>query len=136
MDDRMVKTLIEEAARVRLNARPVHSGFKVGAALLAENGQIYTGCNVEIGNMEHSICAERTAIVKAVSEGQQKFTAIAVIGDLPDPVSPCGLCRQNLIDFGPEIEVIMATTQNNRVTIVKAIDLLPHAFVGSNRNRI
>jgi cytidine deaminase len=134
MDNKMIRTLVDQAARVRLNARAVHSGFQVGAALLAADGKIYTGCNVEIGNMEHSICAERAAIAKAVSEGQQKFSAIAVIADLPGPCSPCGLCRQNLIDFAPDMDVIMATTRSGEIQVVKATNLLPYAFLGTHRH--
>jgi cytidine deaminase len=135
IEEKMIQTLIQHASEVRLNARVPHSGFKVGAAILADDGKIYTGCNLEIGTMEFSICAERAALANAVSAGQQQYRAIAVIADMEEPVSPCGLCRQNLIDFGLGWDVIMATTRNDEVRIVKTIDLLPYAFTGSGRKK-
>ena len=131
----MIQTLIRHAAEVRENARVPHSEFKVGAAILAEDGNIYTGCNLEISIMEHSICAERAALAKAVSAGQQKFQAIAVVTDTDPPTSPCGLCRQNLIDFGLDWEVIMATTRNDTIQIVKTIDLLPYTVFRSREKK-
>lgn len=121
--------LIEKAKHARAFARVPTSGFQVGAALLAEDGQIYSGCNVEIASVLYAICAERTAIVKAVSEGQQRFLAIAVVADAPVPVSPCGQCRQMLFDFNPEMQVIMSMIEGDRVEICRAGDLLPFAYV-------
>jgi cytidine deaminase len=123
----LIKKLIEEARRVREFAYAPYSGFQVGAALLAKDGTIFTGCNVEVSNFSATVCAERTAVVKAVSQGMQDFTAVAVIADRPVPVSPCGQCRQTLNQFAPEMEVIMATTQSDEIEIMKLSDLLPRA---------
>jgi cytidine deaminase len=94
---------------------------------MAKDGQVFCGCNVEVSNFSATICAERTAVVKAVSEGYQEFVAVAVIADRPVPVSPCGQCRQTLNQFSPDMEVIMATTQNNEIEVMKLSDLLPRA---------
>jgi cytidine deaminase len=129
LDPQIIQELVEQARRARSYARVPTSGFAVGAALLAEDGTIYSGCNVEIASVLYSICAERTALVKAVSEGQQKFSAVAVVADSDMPVSPCGQCRQALFDFGPGLMVIMATTRNEQLQMLKISELLPHAYV-------
>ncbi len=123
-----VKKLIEEARKAREFAYTPYSGVKVGAALLAKDGTIFTGCNVEVSNYSATVCAERTAVVKAVSEGMTEFSAVAVIADRPEPCSPCGQCRQTLNQFAPEMEVIMATTQSDEVEIMSIAELLPRAF--------
>lgn len=124
----MVQKLIGEARKARKFAYAPYSGVQVGAALLAKDGTIFTGCNVEVSNFSATVCAERTAVVKAVSTGVQEFMAMAVIADRPVPVSPCGQCRQTLNQFAPEMEVIMATTQSDEIEIMKLSDLLPRAF--------
>lgn len=124
----MIKKLIEEARKAREFAYVPYSGVKVGAALLAKDGTIFTGCNVEVSNYSATVCAERTAVVKAVSEGVTDFSAVAVIADREAPCSPCGQCRQTLNQFAPEMEVIMATTQSDEVEIMSAAELLPKAF--------
>lgn len=129
LEQQSIQRLVEHARSARSFARVPTSGFAVGAALLAEDGTIYSGCNVEIASVLYSICAERTALVKAVSEGQQKFSAVAVVADSDVPVSPCGQCRQALFDFDPELVVIMATTRSEQVQMMKISDLLPHAYV-------
>jgi len=123
----MVHTLIAAARRAREFAYAPYSRFQVGAALLAKDGSIFTGCNVEVSNFSATVCAERTAVVKAVSQGVKEFTAIAVIADRPIPCSPCGQCRQTLNQFAPEMEVIMATTQSDEIEVMKLSDLLPRA---------
>jgi cytidine deaminase len=124
----MLQKLIAEARKARQFAYAPYSHVQVGAALLAKDGTIFTGCNVEVSNFSATVCAERTAVVKAVSQGVQEFTAVAVIADRPVPVSPCGQCRQTLNQFGPEMEVIMATTQSDEVEIMSVSELLPRAF--------
>ena len=131
LTEEVIQTLVYKSVEVRQNARVPFSGYKVGAALLAEDGTIYTGCNMEIANMMHTICAERAALAKATSEGRHHFKAIAVVGDSPDPISPCGICRQTLSDFGLDIQVIMVTTRSNERLIKTVGELLPHAFLGS-----
>jgi cytidine deaminase len=129
LDKHKILFLIEEARKAREFAYAPYSRFLVGAALMTTNGQIFRGCNVEISNFSATICAERTALVKAVSEGFQSFMAIAVIADRPMPTSPCGQCRQALSQFGLEMEVIMATTQSEEIEVMKLSELLPRSFL-------
>jgi cytidine deaminase len=129
LDKHKTLFLIEEARKAREFAYAPYSRFLVGAALMTTNGQIFRGCNVEISNFSATICAERTALVKAVSEGFQSFMAIAVIADRPMPTSPCGQCRQALSQFGLEMEVIMATTQSEEIEVMKLSELLPRSFL-------
>lgn len=117
--------LIARAIATRERAYAPYSNFKVGAALLGMSGQVYTGCNVENAAYGPSMCAERTAIFKAVSEGEHEFEAIAVVTE--NGVSPCGTCRQVMMEFAPEMTVIIADAQGNiRHTTVR--DLLPDGF--------
>ncbi|GAB6098644.1 cytidine deaminase [Halanaerocella petrolearia] len=112
----MREELIEAARKVRKNAYVPYSEFKVGAALLTAEGDIYTGCNVENSSYGLANCAERTAIFKAVSEGKQDFKALAVVTDTDQPATPCGACRQVISEFGPDIEVIMANLDGDVIT--------------------
>jgi cytidine deaminase len=102
---------VEEAARVRQNAVCKRSGFAVGAALEAADGTIFTGCNVENSTYGLTVCAERVAVWKALSEGVRKFTGIAVVTGADEPTPPCGACRQILWEFGGDLEVILANLQ-------------------------
>ena len=120
--------LIEKAKEARLKAYTPYSQFTVGSALLTDNGFIFTGCNVENISFGLSICAERVAIFKAISAGYQKFEAIAIVGDTRGPCVPCGACRQVMIEFSPEMDVIMTNLQNE-IKIQKAKELLPNAFI-------
>lgn len=131
--------LINLAREAMEKAHAPYSKFKVGAALLTKRGKIYTGCNVE--NVSHSPtnCAERTAIFKAVSEGEKEFKAIAIISNSPKPTAPCGSCRQVLYEFGEHIKVIM-TNLNGKILKKSINELLPFAFDaedvgGKNGNR-
>lgn len=132
IDEALKRQMIGLAAEARLRAR-AFSGFHVGAALLTGSGEIVTGCNVELHTTLSSICAERTAMVKAVSMGHTDFQAIAVVSDADKPVSPCAFCRQYLVDFNPEILVIMANADGSQVVEMTAAELLPMAFMGSGR---
>lgn len=125
MDRNTADILIGMAAEARRNARVPLSGFHVGAALLTPSGKIITGCNAEQSNMYESICAERCAITKAVSLGYREFSAVAVVSDAEYPLAPCGLCRQAIIDYGPDIEVIMSNPEKSKVLIMTAAELLP-----------
>jgi cytidine deaminase len=118
--------LIAAATTIRERAYAPYSEFKVGAALLAESGQVYTGCNVENATYGESICAERTAIVKAVSAGERKFSAIAVVTE--NGVSPCGACRQVMMEFAPDMAVIIADTQGHVRVTTTVRELLPYGF--------
>jgi cytidine deaminase len=104
-----------------------YSRFKVGAALLGKSGRVYTGCNVENASYPAGTCAERCAVGKAVSEGEREFTAIAVIGDSQGPCAPCGICRQVLCEFNPNMRVIMTNLVGDTL-ISAASELLPGAF--------
>lgn len=121
------KLLIKKAKEARENSYSPYSNFAVGAALLTEEGKIFTGCNVENAVYGLSNCAERTAIFKAVSEGYRRFTAIAVVADTDEVCKPCGSCRQVFIEFNPDMEVIMSNL-NGDVEIKKAVQLLPGSF--------
>jgi len=125
------ENLIEEAKKARQMAYAPYSHFKVGAALLTKSGAIYTGCNVENASYGLTICAERTALFKAVSAGEREFTALAVVTDLEDPASPCGACRQTLSEFAYRMPVILANT-NGKVVETSLAELLPRAFSESS----
>ena len=127
MEDAVVQELISAAREAREKAYAPYSGFKVGAALLAGDGQIYTGCNVENVSYGLSICAERTALVKAVSYGQRIFKAIAVTADNEEYCSPCGACRQALAEFGSDIEVYFVNCRGEYLMYTTA-ELLPRCF--------
>ena len=117
--------LIAAATAARERAYAPYSNFAVGAALLSTSGQVYTGCNIENAAFGPSVCAERTAIFKAISEGEHEFEAIAVVTQ--NGVSPCGTCRQVMMEFAPQMTVIIADTQGDvRTTTVD--DLLPDGF--------
>lgn len=117
--------LIGLAEEVKENAHVPYSGFHVGAALLADSGRVYTGCNIESASYGATICAERAAIACAVSAGEKRFAAIAVTAD-QRPAFPCGICRQLISDF--QIPVIYVAYDGGNYETYTAKDLLPHAF--------
>ncbi|RYM05328.1 cytidine deaminase [Sporolactobacillus sp. THM7-7] len=120
--------LIEEAHRAMAKAYVPYSHFPVGAALLTKSGKIYTGCNIENASYPVSNCAERTALFKAVSEGERDFATLAVIAPSKRPVPPCGMCRQAVSEFcSPGMLVILANT-DGAVTRTTVAELLPGAF--------
>jgi cytidine deaminase len=121
------KRLVAEAIRSRGNAVSHRSGFAVGAAIEAEDGRIFGGCNVENSTYGLTVCAERVAIWKALSEGVRKFRAIAVVtgADLPTP--PCGACRQILWEFAGDVPVVSVTEGGDR-KLYRMADLLPEPF--------
>src|SRR5262245_49487853 len=106
---RTSEELLKLARAARLNASADYSHFLVGAALLSEDGRIFTGCNVENATYGLTVCAERVALFKAISEGARKFTKIAVVADTRDPTPPCGACRQLLWEFGGDLEIILGS---------------------------
>jgi cytidine deaminase len=117
--------LIAKAMEAREKAHVPYSHFAVGAALLGKSGRVYTGCNVENASYGLSICAERAAVFKAVSEGERDFEAIAVVTE--NGVTPCGACRQVLMEFGEDMQVIVADGAGEyRVFTLQ--ELLPEAF--------
>ena len=121
------KFLIDEAIKAKANAMPTYSNFHVGAAVLTDKDQIFKGCNIESSSYSLTICAERTAIFNAVTEGKRIFKAIAISGDTKEFVSPCGACRQVISDICGEIDVIMANSKGEYV-VRKTSELLPFAF--------
>ncbi|MBO6203058.1 MAG: cytidine deaminase [Selenomonas sp.] len=120
------KELIAAAKKYRENAYVPYSKFKVGAAVLTKKGNVYGGCNIENSSFPVTNCAERTAIFKAVSEGEQEFAAIALIADTPGPCSPCGACRQVMVEFKIP-RIIMANMQGD-VKVVTLEEIMPYAF--------
>ena len=153
LTDNTITKLIETAFTARLSAYAPYSGYKVGAALLAENGRIFSGCNIENASYGGTVCAERVAVFKAVSEGQRYFTAIAIVGgkSLPEPDSdspaiplnsgsdspaffvpdyayPCGMCRQVLSEFceGNMKVIVARSVEDYREYTLE--ELIPHSF--------
>ena len=106
--------LVQAARRARRNAHATYSHFKVGAALETADGTIVTGCNIENATYGLTVCAERVAMWKALSEGHRKFRRIAVVADTADPTPPCGPCRQILWEFGGDLEVILANLRSEK----------------------
>ncbi|SRR6056297_4005499 len=123
----MYKKLIEKAVEARKNAYVPYSKFIVGAAVKTKEGKYFTGCNIESASFTPTICAERTAISKAVSEGYREFEAIAVVGSLEDYTYPCGVCRQFIVEFGKNTKVIIAKN-TEEYKVYKISDLLPNSF--------
>lgn len=120
--------LVSKAFQGRMNAYVPYSKFKVGAAVLTEDGKIYTGCNIENASYGATNCAERTAIFKAISEGHKTIKAIAIVGVENDYTYPCGICRQVIAEFASEdIAIILGKNENE--FIVKTLEeILPGAF--------
>ena len=137
MERMQAQQLIRAAFAARRFAYTPYSHFKVGAALLAQNGQVFTGCNIESASYSPTNCAERTALFKAVSEGVTEFSAIAIVGSREGEVnrivtSPCGVCRQALCEFcGPDLTVIMARSEEDYLETTLG-ELLPYGFGPKN----
>ncbi len=118
--------LIEKAYESMAFSYSPYSNFKVGAALLTKSGRVYTGCNIEIASFGATNCAERTAIFKAISEGEKEFVAIAVTSSSRDFTYPCGICRQVIVEFAKDIDIIVAKEYDYEV--YKIEELLPKSF--------
>ncbi len=119
--------LVRRAIEARENAYAPFSNFKVGAALEAAGGKIYGGCNVENATYGLTVCAERVAIWKAISEGEREFKRIVVVTATERPGTPCGACRQLLWEFCGDIEIILANPQGHR-EVHRLADLFPRPF--------
>jgi len=130
------KNLVSKAFEGRKNAYAPYSNFKVGAAVLAEDGKVYTGCNIENASYGATNCAERTAIFKAISEGNRAIKAIAIVGVENDYTYPCGVCRQVIAEFASkDAEIILGKGEGEY--IVKTLDeLLPGAFTKEDLNKL
>lgn len=137
MEKAQIQSLIHQAFAARKFAYTPYSHFQVGAALLTQSGKVYTGCNIENAGYTPTNCAERTALFKAVSEGERAFSAIAVVGSMEGAVNtlvtgPCGVCRQALYEFGgPALTVIMAKSEEDYI-ITTLGELLPYGFGPAN----
>ncbi|KAB2863989.1 MAG: cytidine deaminase [Anaerolineae bacterium] len=128
-----IRQLIEQAKSVRQRAYAPYSHYYVGAALLGENGDIYTGCNVENAAYPVGICAERSAVVKAISEGCLAFQAVAVVTE--NGGTPCGECRQVLNEFNPDMLVLIADADGTLLMQKPLRELLPEGFGPANLNK-
>ncbi len=126
----MADPLIEAAIRVRENAQATFSHFKVGAAVEDDTGRIHTGCNVENATYGLTVCAERVAIFKAISEGARRFTRVAVVADTDTLTPPCGACRQILWEFCGDVEIVLANL-TGRTESIRLGTLFPRAFDAS-----
>ncbi|TWT39791.1 Cytidine deaminase [Thalassoglobus neptunius] len=121
--------LFNAARDARLNAVSTYSGFQVGAAVESETGEIFSGCNIENATFGLTVCAERVAVWKALSEGHRKFRRVLVIADTGTPTPPCGACRQILWEFTGNSEVLLADLEGIRAKY-KMLDLMPQPFDG------
>lgn len=124
------KELLRIAEEMRELSYSPYSNFKVGAALLTKSGKVYTGCNIECASIGGTNCAERTALFKAISEGEKEIDAIAIASsnsEKDEPTYPCGICRQVIIEFGPDIRIITGYTEG-KIYECKIKDLIPHYF--------
>ena len=133
------KKLCKQAIQAMQNAHAPYSGYKVGAALLTADGRVYTGCNIENASYSATVCAERTAVFKAISEGKTDFAMLAVAGGKNSVIDgafpPCGVCRQVLAEFcPPKFLVLVVTAMDGSFTEYTLEELLPEAFGGKHMN--
>ena len=128
------KQLREQAARAMERAYAPYSNFRVGAALLTSDGSVFEGCNVENASFPAGSCAERVAVGSAIARGLRDFVALAVVTESTEPTPPCGVCRQVLMEFAPELPVLSATLGGAEARW-SVSDLLPHAFTPTSLGR-
>jgi cytidine deaminase len=126
LNEETIQDLVSRAIAARQRAYVPYSHFAVGAALLTKSGQVYTGCNVENASYGMTVCAERVAILKAVSEGETEFALLVVVTEIG--ASPCGACRQVMVEFAPEMPVMIVDLAGNGATL-SAAQLLPLTFL-------
>ncbi len=119
--------LVQKALEARNNSYSPYSKYQVGAALVCADGTIYTGCNIENASYPCGICAERTAMSKAVSEGHKKFTSMAVAGSSKEICTPCGICRQFMYEFAPDLRILCSSDSGEYKELILK-DLLPEGF--------
>jgi cytidine deaminase len=128
-----VDALVQAAMQAREHAYSPYSHFAVGAAILTASGEVFTGCNVENAVYSLTVCAERAAVFGAVTAGCRDFVALAVVANTPGPVSPCGACRQVMMEFNPAMQVILANLQGETYSTTVG-ELLPGAFTAIDLN--
>lgn len=133
-EERIVTVLRERALSAMQRAYAPYSGFRVGAALLATDGSITEGCNVENAAFPVGICAERSAAAAAVARGVRSFDTIVVATESDEPTPPCGMCRQLLMEFAPRL-VVVSVTRSGREARWPLADLLPNAFTPNSLDR-
>ena len=126
VQDRSLKRLAALARRVQARAHAPYSGFRVGAALESESGEVFTGCNVENASFGLTICAERSALVQAVAQGHRRFRRIVIVTDSDRAVAPCGACRQVIAEFGRSTEVVSLGRRGSARWLLG--DLIPECF--------
>ena len=122
-----ISALIATAWKAREQAYAPYSGFAVGAAVQTASGQIYGGCNIENVSYGLSNCAERTAMFQAIAHGERQLVRVAVCADTPEPVAPCGACRQVMQELGPQMEVILVNQAGAQI-VTTVEELLPYSF--------
>ena len=122
------KLLVKKAFEAQKRSYAPYSNFNVGAALLGTNGKIYEGCNIENASFGLTNCAERTAIFKAVSEGYRDFECLAVYGDTKEPISPCGACRQVMVEFFKSDSKVILIAEDKSTVEMTVGELLPYSF--------
>jgi len=127
MDNKNFEKLVTEAEKAMNNAYAPYSNFRVGAAIMAADGRIFTGCNVENSSFGLSICAERSAVFNAVLNGCKKFVALAVFTDTEEVTEPCGACRQVLSEFCDDLDIILSTPYKQKTE--KLSDIFPSGFL-------
>ncbi|HVN49240.1 MAG TPA: cytidine deaminase [Bacteroidota bacterium] len=127
MISKKYRDLVQQAKQAKHFAYAPYSKFRVGVALLAADGTVFTGCNIENSSFGLTVCAERTAVFKAISEGATSFAAMAIVSDSKKFTPPCGACRQVLLELAGNIDFIMVDG-SDKTKIVKLVSLLPSAF--------
>ena len=128
------KRLVKLARQARTRSHSPYSRFRVGAAVLTRKGRVFTGCNIESSSFGLTVCAERTALFKAVSEGYRGFKALAIASDEQTFTAPCGACRQVIMDLAGDIDFIMARSDGT-FKVMKMSELFPHPFGAHNFER-
>ena len=121
------KDLIKQASKAMKKAYAPYSKFKVGAALLTDKGKVYTGCNIENASYGLTVCAERAAIFKAISEGERKFKSIVIVINSTKVAMPCGACLQVMAEFAPKLKIVLSDKKGRHISR-KLTDLLPEVF--------
>ncbi len=129
MKNSEIQKIIDAAISARSNAYAPYSRFSVGAAVLCSDGTVYTGCNIENASYPCGICAERVAFAKAISDGRRDFAAVAVTGSSAEKCTPCGICRQFMYEFSPDMHVVCCDKEGN-YSEHTLYELLPHGFGG------